>query len=149
MDGHVGDQPRKFIIGLYKPLCGHLRLPTPFVREMELEQPRPLRLHMQGCGNGGMRVNVDFPAPHVIYLRRGWKTFARAHGFSEGHVLQFELMENRLLCVKIFGCSGGRLGCCAESSTDDENSSSSGSDEVDSGDDDDGSGQGSEDSDSV
>lgn len=87
MEGHVGDQPWEFVIRLYKPVCGHLCLPTPFTREMELEQPRALRLHMRGCGNGGMRVDVDFPAPHVMYLRRGWKTFARAHGFSEGHVL--------------------------------------------------------------
>nr|XP_020177108.1 B3 domain-containing protein Os03g0212300-like [Aegilops tauschii subsp. strangulata] len=115
---------------------------------MELEQRRALRLHMRGCGNGGMRVDVDFPAPHVMYLRRGWKTFARAHGLSKGHVLQFKLMENGLLSVKIFGRSGGRLGCCTESSTDDESSSSSESDEEDSDNDDNGSGRGSDDSDS-
>ncbi|KAM3330095.1 hypothetical protein ACQJBY_026850 [Aegilops geniculata] len=148
MEGHVGDQPREFIIRLYRPLCGHLHLPTPFAREMELEQPRALRLHMRGCGNGGMRVDVDFPAPHVMYLRCGWKTFARPHGFSEGHVLQFKLMENGLLSVKIFGRSGGRLGCCAESSTNDESSSSSESDEEDNDGDDDGSGWGSDNSDS-
>jgi hypothetical protein len=86
-----------------------------------------------------MWVDVDFPAPHVMYLRRGWKTFACAHGFSEGHVLQFKLMESGLLSVKIFGRSGARLGCCAESSTDDESSSLSESDEEDSDGDDDGS----------
>nr|XP_020166720.1 B3 domain-containing protein Os03g0212300-like [Aegilops tauschii subsp. strangulata] len=148
MEGHVGDQPREFIIRLYNPLCGHLRLPNPFAREMELEQPRALRLHMRGYGKGGMQVDVNFPAPHVMYLRRGWKTFARAHGFSEGHVLEFKLMESGLLSVKIFGCSGGRLGCCVESSTDDESSSSSGSDEEGSDGDDDGTGRESDDSDS-
>ncbi|KAM3367100.1 hypothetical protein ACQJBY_016015 [Aegilops geniculata] len=115
---------------------------------MELEQPRALRLHMRGCGNGGMWVDVDFPAPHMMYLRHGSKTFARAHGFSEGHVLQFKLTESGLLSVKIFGRSGGRLGCCTESSTDNESSSSSESNEEDSDDDDDGSGRGSDDSDS-
>ncbi|KAM3401443.1 hypothetical protein ACQJBY_005904 [Aegilops geniculata] len=148
MEGHVGDQPREFIIRLYKPMCGHLRLSTPFAREMDLKQPGTLRLHMRGCENGGMRVDVDFPAPHVMYLRCGWKTFARAHGFLEGHVRQFKLMENGLLSVKIFGRSGGRLGCCAESSTDDESSSSSESDEEDSDGDDDGSGRRSDDSNS-
>nr|XP_020148413.1 B3 domain-containing protein Os03g0212300-like [Aegilops tauschii subsp. strangulata] len=148
MEGHVGDQPREFVIRLYKPVCGHLRLPTPFAREMELKQPCALRLHMRGYGNGGMRVDVDFPAPHVMYLRRDWKTFARAHGLSEGHVLQFKLMENGLLSVKIFERSGGRLGCYAESLTDDESSSSSESDEEDSDDDDHGSGRRSDDSDS-
>ena len=91
---------------------------------------------MRGCGNGGMRVDVDFPAPHVMYLRRGWKTFARAHGLLEGHVLQFKLMENGLLSVKVFGDLGTRLKCCVESSSDDGNSSSSESDEEDSGADD-------------
>ena len=87
MEGHVGDQPREFFIRLYKPVCGHLRLPTPFAREMELDPPQALRLHMRGCGNGSMRVDVDFPAPHVMLFPRGWKTFAHAHSLSEGHIL--------------------------------------------------------------
>nr|XP_040243973.1 B3 domain-containing protein Os03g0212300-like [Aegilops tauschii subsp. strangulata] len=131
MEGHVGDQPREFIIRLYKPLRSRLRLPSFFAREMELEQSRALKLHMRGCGDGNTRVDVDFPAPHVMYLRHGWKTFARAHNFSEGHILHFKLMESGLLSVKIFGSSGGRLGCCVESSTDDESSSLSESDEED------------------
>ena len=57
-------------------------------------------------------------------------------------------MESGLLSVKIFGRSGGRLGCCAESSTDDESSSSSESDEEDSGGNDDDSGWRSDDFDS-
>ena len=67
-----------------------------------------------------------------MYLRRGWKTFARAHSLSEGHVLQFKLMENGLLSVKVFGRSGICLGCCTESSTDGESSFSSDNDEEDS-----------------
>nr|XP_020174578.1 B3 domain-containing protein Os03g0212300-like [Aegilops tauschii subsp. strangulata] len=147
MEGHVGDQPREFIIRLYKPLRNHLRLPTFCAREMELERPHALRLHMRGCRDGSTRVDVDLPAPHVMYLRHGWKTFARAHSFSQGHVLHFKLMESGLLSVKIFGRSGGRLGCCVESSTDDGSSSSSDSDEEDSDGDDDDSGR-SDDSDS-
>nr|XP_020164695.1 B3 domain-containing protein At1g49475-like [Aegilops tauschii subsp. strangulata] len=138
MEGHVGDQPLEFVIRMYKPLHGRLRLPTPFARAMELEQPRALRLHMRGCKNGSIRVDVDFPAPHVMYFHRGWKTFARAHSLSEGHVLHFKLMEDGFFSVKVFGSSGARLGCCAESSTDDESSSLSDSDVGDSdGDDDD------------
>ena len=87
---------------------------------------------MRGCGNGNIRVNVDFPTPPVMYFRRGWKTFARAHSLSEGHVLHFKLMEGGSLSVKVFGSSGARLGCCSENSTDDESSSSSDSDEEDS-----------------
>nr|XP_020154198.1 B3 domain-containing protein Os03g0212300-like [Aegilops tauschii subsp. strangulata] len=148
MEGYVRDQHREFFIRLYKPVCGHLRLPTPFARIMELDPPQALRLHMRGFGNGGMRVNVNFPAPHVMYLRRGWKTFARAHSLSEGHVLQFKLMENGLLSVKVFGHLGTRLGCYAESSTDNETSSSGDSDEEDSDNDDEGSRREDADSDS-
>jgi hypothetical protein len=147
MEGHVRDQPHEFFIRLYKLVCGHLRLPTLFARVMELDPPQALRLHMRGCGNGGMWVDVDFPAPHIMYFHRGWKTFARAHSLSEGHVLQFKLMENGLLSVKVFGRSGIRLGCCVESSTDNETSSSSDSDEEDSYSDDDGSGREDADSD--
>ena len=148
MEGHVGDQPREFFIRLRRPPHRRLHLPTPFAREMELNPPYTLSLHMRGCGNGGTRVDVDFPAPHVMYLRREWKTFARAHSLSEGHVLQFTLMENGLLSVKVFGHLGTRLGCCAESSTDNETSSSGNSDEENSDNDDEGSRREDTDSDS-
>ena len=107
---------------------------------MERDRPQSLRLHMRGCGNGGTRVDVDFPAPRVMYLRRGWKTFARIHSLTAGLVLYFKLMEDGLLSIKVFGDFGTRLKCCAESSSDgdsdDGSSSSSESDEEDSGADD-------------
>ena len=93
---------------------------------------------MRGCGNGSMRVDVDFPAPHIMYLRRGWKTFARVHSLTEGLVLNFKLMENDLLSVKVFGQLGTRRRCCVESSSVDEDSSSSRSDKEDSDSDDEG-----------
>ena len=71
MEGHVGDRPREFFIRLRRPPRHRLRLPTPFAREMELDPPESLRLHMRGCGISGTRVRVDFPAPHVMYLCRG------------------------------------------------------------------------------
>ncbi|KAM3330906.1 hypothetical protein ACQJBY_027172 [Aegilops geniculata] len=148
MEGHAREQPCEFFIRLYKLVCGHLRLPTPFARVMELDPLQALRLHMRGCGNGNMRVDVDFPAPHVLYLRRGWKTFARAHNLSEGLILHFKLMENGLLSVKVCGHLGTRLRCCAESSTDNETSSSGESDEENSNNDDEGSGREDADSDS-
>ena len=97
---------------------------------MELDPPQTLRL----CGNGGTRDDVDFRAPHVMYLCRGWKTFTRIHSLTAGLVLYFKLMGGGLLSVKVFGDLGTHLKCCVESSSDDENSSSSGSDEEDSGD---------------
>ena len=138
MEGHVGDQPREFFIRLRQPPRRRLRLPAPFAREMERDPPQTLRLHMRGHGNGGTRVDVDFPAPHVMYLRRGWKTFTRIHRVMAGLVLYFKLMEGGLLSVKVFGDLGTRLKCCVESSSDDEDSSSSGSDEEDSDGDDEG-----------
>ena len=80
------------------------------------------------------------PIPHVMLLRRGWNTFARAHFLMKGHVLHFKLVEADLLSVKVFGRSGIRLGCCTERSTDDESSSSSDSDEEETGGEDDGDG---------
>ena len=140
MEGHVGDQPREFFIRPRRPPRRRLRLPAPFAWEMERDPPQTLRLHMRGCGNGGMRVDVEFPAPRVMYLRRGWKTFARIHSLTAGLVLYFKLMEDGLLSVKVFGEFGTRLKCCMESSSDgdsdDGSSSSSESDEEDSGADD-------------
>ena len=87
MEGHVRDRPHEFFIMLYKPVCCHLRLLTPFAMVMEQDPPRALRLHMRGYGNGSVWADIDFPASHVMYLHRGWKTFARAHSLSKGHVL--------------------------------------------------------------
>ena len=53
-----------------------------------------------------------------MYLRRGWKTFARIHSLTAGLVLYFKLMEDGLLSVKVFGDFGTRLKCCVESSSD-------------------------------
>ena len=141
MDGHVGEQPLEFFILLYKRVSGHLCLPTPFAWVMEQDSPQAFRLHMRGCGNGSMWVNVGFPRPNVMYLHHGWKTFAHAHSLSEGHILHFKLMENGLLSVKVFGDFGTHLKCCVESSSDDEDSSSSESGKEDSGSDDEGSGR--------
>ena len=132
MEGHVGDQPREFFIRLHRLARRHLRLPTAFAREMELDQPQSLGLHMRGCGNGGTWVDIDFPAPHVMYLRRGWKTFTCNHFLTAGLVLYFKLMEGSLLSIKVFGDLKTRLTCFAKSSSDDEDSSSSGSEEEDS-----------------
>ena len=108
---------------------------------MELDPPETLRLHMRGCGISGTRVSVVSPAPNVMYLDRGWKTFARIHSLMEGFTLHFKLMEGDLLSVKVFGCFGTRAKCCVDSSSDSEGTSSSESDEEGSDGDDEGSGQ--------
>src|SRR4051812_40847147 len=84
---------------------------------------------------------LHFPAPDVMYLGRGWKTFARIHSLTEGLTLHFKLMEGGLLSVKFFGCFGTRARCCVDSSSDSEDSSSSGNDEEDSDSDDVGGGR--------
>ena len=96
---------------------------------------------MKGRCHGNMWVNTGFPAPQVMLLRWGWKTFARAHCLMDGHVLCFKLAESDLLSIKVFRRSGHRLGCYAESSTDDGSSCSGDSDEEDSDNDDEGSGR--------
>ena len=118
-----------------------LHLPTPFAREMEVDPPESLWLHMRGCGINGTRARVDFPAPHVMYLRRGWKTFAHIHRLTKGLTLHFKMMEGGLLSVKVFGCFGTRARCCVDSSSDSEDSSSGESDEEESDIDEEGSGR--------
>ena len=136
MEGHAGDNPCEFFVRLCQPPCRRLRLPTPFAREMELDLPESLWLHMRSCEISGTRVRVDFPAPHVMYLHRGWKTFAHIHRLTEGLTLHFKLMEGGLLSVKVFGLFGTRTRCCVESSSYSEDYSSGRSDEEDSGSDD-------------
>ena len=68
MEGHTGDNPCEFFVRLRHPPRRRLRLSTPFAREMELDPPQALWLHMRGCGNSGTWVDVEFPAPHVMYL---------------------------------------------------------------------------------
>lgn len=65
---------------------------------------------MSGCCNRAVWADVEFPTPHVMLLRRDWKNFARAHYLAKGHVLRFKLVEADLLLIKVFGCSGARLG---------------------------------------
>jgi hypothetical protein len=115
---HVGDMALEFILQLRESSHNRLRLPGAFARVLEVYKPPRLRLRMEGCCNGDMWANTGFPAPHVMVLHRGWKTFACDHCLVEGHILHFNLVESDLFSVKAFGRSGIRLGCCAESSMD-------------------------------
>ncbi|KAE8777386.1 L-ascorbate oxidase-like protein [Hordeum vulgare] len=86
------------------------------------------------CCNSTVYADVEYSTPCVMFLWHGWKTFARAHNFMVGHVLRFKLVEAGMLSFKIYKDSGGRLGCCKESSSDAKSSSLSNSDEEDSAD---------------
>lgn len=72
--GSVGDMTLEFIVRLREPPCSRLRLSRPFAGVMEVDQTLGLRLHMSGCRNDTMWVDVEYHAPHVILLWRGWKT---------------------------------------------------------------------------
>ncbi|KAE8814607.1 l-ascorbate oxidase-like protein [Hordeum vulgare] len=132
----VGDAPnaRSQVRGtrLCGPPHGRLYLPRPFAKVMEVENPQRVWLQVHGCRNGAVYANAEYPSPRVMILRRGWKTFARAHNFMAGHVLRFQLVDAYMLSVKIYVHSGVRLGCCEESLSDAESSSSSDNDEEDS-----------------
>ncbi|KAE8805623.1 L-ascorbate oxidase-like protein [Hordeum vulgare] len=83
---------------------------------------------MHSCCNSAGYIDVEYPTTRVMFLRRGWNTFARANNFMEGHVLYLKLMEADMLSVKIYGHSGACLGYCEESSSEAKRSSSSDSD---------------------
>ncbi|KAE8779188.1 L-ascorbate oxidase-like protein [Hordeum vulgare] len=83
-----------------------------------------LGLRVHGCGNDAVPVTVEQPGPRLLFLGRGWKSFARAHNLWHGHVLPFKMMADNLLSVKIYGSSGVCLGCCEESSSGTDSPSS-------------------------
>ncbi|KAE8820012.1 l-ascorbate oxidase-like protein [Hordeum vulgare] len=92
---------------------------------MEEEKPLTLWLRVHGCGNGAVPVVVEHPGPGLLFLGRGWKSFARAHNLWDGHVLRFKMTADNLLSVKLYGSSGARLGCCKGSSSGTDNPASS------------------------
>ncbi|KAE8786671.1 l-ascorbate oxidase-like protein [Hordeum vulgare] len=132
LPGHTEGIVLEFVIRLCGPPCGRLCLPHPFAKVMEVDKLHGVWLHVHGCCNGAVYADVEYPTPHVMLLRRGWKNFSRAHNFMAGHVLHSNLVEPNMLSVKIYGHSGPRLGCCEECSSDAQHSSSSDSDEEDS-----------------
>ncbi|KAE8809431.1 l-ascorbate oxidase-like protein [Hordeum vulgare] len=83
-----------------------------------------LWLRVHGCGNGAVPVVVKQPGPRLLFLDRGWKSFARAHNLWYGHVLRFKMMADNLLSVKIYGSLGVRISCSKESSSRTESPSS-------------------------
>ncbi|KAE8810762.1 l-ascorbate oxidase-like protein [Hordeum vulgare] len=117
LSGHTEGTALEFVVGLRSTPHICLGLPRPFAKVMEVDKPQGVWLHIHGCRNGAVYAGVEYPAPRVMFLRRGWKTFARAHNFMAGHVLCFKLVEADMFSVKIYGHLGGRLGCCEESSS--------------------------------
>ncbi|KAE8798041.1 L-ascorbate oxidase-like protein [Hordeum vulgare] len=90
------------------------------------------RTQAYGCSHDAMQVRMEYPKRCSMLLGRGWKAFARAHTFEDGHILRFELAEDNMLSVKFYGRSGVRLGFCEESLSGAKCPSLSDSDEEDS-----------------
>ncbi|KAE8775534.1 l-ascorbate oxidase-like protein [Hordeum vulgare] len=84
---------------------------------MEEEKPLMLWPQVHGCGNGDVPVVVEHPGPRLMFLGRGWKSFARAHNLWDGHVLRFKMTADNLLSIKLYGSLGAHLGCCKERSS--------------------------------
>lgn len=84
-----------------------------------------------GCYNKSSWVEVEVSPAGFVFLNRGWKSFARTHGFKEGHILHFKFDGAAALFVKVFGEAGGRLGCCMESCNSSGHFSSGGSESDD------------------
>ena len=60
---------------------------------------------------------VNLSAGSAMFLTWGWKPFARSRSLGPGHLLHFKFERSGTLFVKIFGVSGIRLECYAESSS--------------------------------
>lgn len=89
---------------------------------MEVDEPLGLWLRVNGCLNGDVWVDVEFPA------NGQWKSFARTRYLVEGHFLHYKLVESDALSGKFIRPLGARLGCCTGSLCDSESSSSSDND---------------------
>ncbi|KAE8797971.1 hypothetical protein D1007_26877 [Hordeum vulgare] len=55
-----------------------------------------LWLRVHGCGNGVVPVAVEQPGPRLLFLDRGWKSFAHAQNLWDGHILRFKMMADNL-----------------------------------------------------
>ncbi|KAE8771665.1 l-ascorbate oxidase-like protein [Hordeum vulgare] len=100
---------------------------------MESASPLSCGCGRDSCSHGAMHACVEYPKRHSIVLRRGWKTFARAHSLEDGHILRFKLGEENMLFVMFYGRTGVHLDCCEESSSGAEYPSSRDSDKGDNG----------------
>ncbi|KAE8791398.1 l-ascorbate oxidase-like protein [Hordeum vulgare] len=100
---HVKRTPLEFLVQLRGRIRNRLKLPHAFARAMEEEKPPVLWLRVHGCGNGTVPVAVEHPGPRLLFLGRGWKSFARAHNLSDGHVLRFKMTADNLLSIKLYG----------------------------------------------
>ncbi|KAE8774433.1 l-ascorbate oxidase-like protein [Hordeum vulgare] len=76
-----------------------------------------LRLRVHGCGNAAVPVTMEQPGPRLLFLDRGWKSFARARNLWDERILHFKMMADNLLSVKVYRSSGVRLGCCEKISS--------------------------------
>ncbi|KAE8811079.1 l-ascorbate oxidase-like protein [Hordeum vulgare] len=110
-----------------------MHLPRSFARAMEAAKPPVLWLQAYNCSHDTMQVHVEYPKHNSMLLGCGWKAFVRAHNLEDGHVLRFKLVEDDMLTVTLYGCSGLHLGCCKERSSSADCPSWSESDEEESG----------------
>ncbi|KAE8784228.1 l-ascorbate oxidase-like protein [Hordeum vulgare] len=94
-----------FVVRLRGPIRGHLRLPHPFAKVMEVDRPPALRMRAHGYCNVAVLVDVEYWDCRVMFLGCGWKSFAHVHNFIDANVLRFTMMEADLLSVKIYGRS--------------------------------------------
>ncbi|KAE8791496.1 l-ascorbate oxidase-like protein [Hordeum vulgare] len=134
LGGHSDGMALEFVMELHSIPRVHLHLPRPFARAMEAAKPPILWLKPYGCSHGTMQVHTEYRKRRSMLLERGWKAFARARSLEDGHILCFKLVEDNMLSVKFYGCSGACFGCCEESSSGAECPSSSERDEENSGD---------------
>ncbi|KAE8787128.1 l-ascorbate oxidase-like protein [Hordeum vulgare] len=133
LGGHSDGTVLEFVMEMHVTPWGHLHLPRPFARAMEAAKPPVLWLRAYGCSHSAMQAHVEYPKCRSMLLGRGWKSFARAHGLGDGHILRFKIEEDNMLSVNFFGRSRVRLDCWEGISSGVECPSSSDSDEEDSG----------------
>ena len=97
------DMTRKFVVWMEGPPGTSIQLPRCFTKELPAGGPIGLWLQPNGSCNRSSWSEVEVTSSGLVYLTRGWQTFARACSLTGRHTLHFKYDGAATLFVRIFG----------------------------------------------
>ena len=115
---HEGNPAHDFVVKIRSRIRNHLELPLSFGVAMANLEPPGLFLRVDGCPYGPIWVEVSFEEEGSMFLRKGWKTFARWYNLQKGDCLCCRLDGKDSLLVRAFDIYGDRLECWAVSASE-------------------------------
>ena len=111
--------PREFLIHANDDLRGRCPLPPSFTSLFSAHRITYFKLWVDGCDNDPIFAEVAYTDDGEMYIKRGWGTFIRCHGF--GYVSDLHVAYDGwwTLALKVFNQAGLAAACCLESESDD------------------------------